>query len=86
MRHVVAVHEAVVGVIVAQSGNHNRELLQVTEPKLNREAIRTVLEQQVSHLRHVQVVKVVMIAQVVRVIDCPDGLKRGPQDSLIDLG
>ena len=53
LRDVVAIHEAVVGVIVAQRCDNDRELVESAQPQLDREAVRPVLEKQVGHLGNV---------------------------------
>ena len=53
LRDMVAVHEAIVGVIVAQSCDNDCELVERAQPQLDREAVRPVLKKQVCHLGNV---------------------------------
>ena len=85
LRHVIAIHETIVSVVMTESGQYDCKLFEVAQPELDREAIRTVLHEQVRHLSDVQVVQVVVIAEVVRVVDRPDSLQCGSEDGGIYL-
>ena len=70
---------------MTESGHYDCKLFEVAQPELDRETVRTVLHEQVRHLSDVQVVQVVVIAQVVRIVDRPDSLQRGSEDGGIYL-
>lgn len=85
LRHMIAIHETIVSVVMTESGHYDCKLFEVAQPELDRETVRTVLHEQVRHLSDVQVVQVVVIAQVVRIVDRPDSLQCGSEDGGIYL-
>ena len=42
LRHVITIHETIVGVVMAESCKDYCELLQRTQSQLNREAVRSI--------------------------------------------
>lgn len=81
----IAIHETIVSVVMTESGHYDCKLFEVAQPELDRETVRTVLHEQVRHLSDVQVVQVVVIAQVIRIVYRPDSLQRGSEDRGIYL-
>ena len=81
----IAIHETIVSVVMTESCHYDCKLFKVAQPELDRETVRTVLHEQVRHLSDVQVMHVVVIAQVVRIVDRPDSLQCGSEDGEIYL-
>ena len=77
LRHMITIHKTIVGVVMTKSGNYDCKLFEVSQPELDRKAVWAVLHQQVRHLSDVQIVQVIVIAQIVRIVDRPDSLQCG---------
>ena len=68
--------EAIVGEVVADGRDNAGEPCKRTKVKLKGKLVGACVEQYVGHLRHIQAVKVVVIANVVRAIAIPQGAQR----------
>ena len=63
--HMVAVVKSIVTIVMRHSSYHDSELLYRSQLENSRHAIRPCLQYDVSHLANIQVVHIIMIADVV---------------------
>ena len=45
LRNVITIHKAIVSVVMTESGHYDCKLLEVAQPELDRETVRTVLHE-----------------------------------------